>query len=301
MRIYVTRLTSLFLCGVLLVILLPGAALAVDGQTDAVRRTWASSYWGSEYRVVGNTPWMGDGASASDEGRMIETEPGVYVKTFEEVDPGDYEFHITKNGSWEGTYNAPPYRFTVSRPSNVTVTLTLENSGASVDVSLTDWNPRGDMNGDGKVSISDAARLYAHTQGNLLTDQDALVRGDLTGDGKANVADVSEVYAYVCGMSIQAIVDQAYALEMNTSMGYEVTLTGYVRRIQAPYDPQYDNITVELTVFDRRNKPIACYRMTGEGADKVSVGDIITVTGTLCNYMGKVEFEKGCHLDEIMY
>ncbi|MBQ2001365.1 MAG: hypothetical protein II241_06245, partial [Clostridia bacterium] len=50
------------------------------------------------------------------------------------------------------------------------------------------------------------------------------------------------------------------------------------------------------------DKPIECFRLKGEGANNLMVGDTITVTGELLKYdnkteTGKVEFNSGCTLD----
>ena len=37
-----------------------------------------------------------------------------------------------------------------------------------------------------------------------------------------------------------------------------------------------------------------CYRLKGEGADQLAEGDVITVTGTIKNYKGTIEFDAGC-------
>ena len=39
-----------------------------------------------------------------------------------------------------------------------------------------------------------------------------------------------------------------------------------------------------------------CYRLTGEGAQNLKVGDQITVEGVLKNYKGTIQFDKGCKL-----
>ena len=41
---------------------------------------------------------------------------------------------------------------------------------------------------------------------------------------------------------------------------------------------------------DRNDEPIRCYRMKGEGVREIRVKDIITVTGTLQNNEGIIEF-----------
>ena len=41
-------------------------------------------------------------------------------------------------------------------------------------------------------------------------------------------------------------------------------------------------------------QPIQCYRLEGEGADALAVGDVISVTGLIKNYEGTIEFDAGC-------
>jgi hypothetical protein len=42
-----------------------------------------------------------------------------------------------------------------------------------------------------------------------------------------------------------------------------------------------------------------CYRLSGEGAADLQVGDTITVTGILKNYKGTIEFDAGCVLENV--
>ena len=37
-----------------------------------------------------------------------------------------------------------------------------------------------------------------------------------------------------------------------------------------------------------------CYRLKGEGAENLAVGDVITVSGKLKNFQGTIEFDSGC-------
>lgn len=82
------------------------------------------------------------------------------------------------------------------------------------------------------------------------------------------------------------IVDDAYALAANASLPYTATLTGSIIRIDTPFSAADNNtITVTMTVPGRENYPIQCYKMSGPGADQLQVGDIITVVGTIKNYV----------------
>ncbi len=92
------------------------------------------------------------------------------------------------------------------------------------------------------------------------------------------------------------IVDMAYELARGESLPSAVTLTGIITSIDTPYDEGYGNITVTIAIPGRLNKPIMCYRMKGEGLDKLKTSDEITVSGTIINYNGTREFNAGCKL-----
>ena len=87
------------------------------------------------------------------------------------------------------------------------------------------------------------------------------------------------------------IVNAAFALKDGESLPYTATLTGEIKSIDTAYSADYKNITVTIQIGD---KQIQCFRMKGEGADKLTVGNTIEVTGTITNYQGKVQFGAGC-------
>ena len=91
----------------------------------------------------------------------------------------------------------------------------------------------------------------------------------------------------------------AYTLEDGLSIDSAKTLTGVISSIDTAYSEEYKNITVTIVVAGMENNAIQCYRLAGEGADTLAVGDTITVTGTLKNYKGTIEFDKGCTLDAV--
>ena len=96
------------------------------------------------------------------------------------------------------------------------------------------------------------------------------------------------------------IVDTAYELEVGAKLPYESTLTGKITKIDTVYSEQYKNITVTIAIKGREDKPIMCFRLKGEQAAGLAVGDTITVTGTLMNYNGTIEFDAGCKLGEVI-
>lgn len=152
------------------------------------------------YRVVGSASWMGNWDSASDTGLMEETSNGVYQKRFENVEPGIYEFKITKNGKWDDAIGHPDgsnFEFTVSQVSDVVVACIFDTGDALVSIDIYHVE-MGDVTGDEQVNLGDVARLYAHCRGTkTLTDATALAYADFNNDGNVNIGDVASIYTYV--------------------------------------------------------------------------------------------------------
>ncbi len=92
----------------------------------------------------------------------------------------------------------------------------------------------------------------------------------------------------------------AYTLEDGMSMDKAATLTGVIIKIPTAYSPDYKNITVDMVVAGMADHVIQCYRLSGEGAEGLAIGDTITVTGMIKNYKGTIEFDKGCTLDAVV-
>lgn len=97
------------------------------------------------------------------------------------------------------------------------------------------------------------------------------------------------------------ILDAAYGLgEGETLAGGPFTLTGVISSIDTEWSEQYKNITVTIVCDGDTARPIQCYRLQGEGAATLAVGDTITVTGELKNYSGTIEFDAKCNLDKVV-
>jgi len=97
-----------------------------------------------------------------------------------------------------------------------------------------------------------------------------------------------------------ALLDAAYTLEDGLSMNEPCTMSGVITKIDTPYSADYKNITVIMVVNGVEDKPIMCYRLQGEGCETLAVGDYITVTGTIKNYKGTIEFDAKCNLDNVV-
>ncbi len=113
---------------------------------------------------------------------------------------------------------------------------------------------------------------------------------------------VSNSWKYIMpkAMDVGQILKDAYALADGESLPYQVTLTGKITMIDEMYDAEYNNITVTMVVEGYEEYPITCYRLKGDGIDQLAVGNIITVTGTIKNYKGTIEFDAGCTLDAVV-
>lgn len=91
----------------------------------------------------------------------------------------------------------------------------------------------------------------------------------------------------------KALLKAAFALAESASMDYPAVLTGTVTEIPTAWSDEYSNITVNM---DIDGQTVQCYRLSGEGAKDLAVGDVITVAGVIKNYKGTVEFDAGCKL-----
>ena len=100
----------------------------------------------------------------------------------------------------------------------------------------------------------------------------------------------------VDGMTYAEIVAMAYALEDQQATEDPYRLFGTVTSIDTAWSDEYKNITVTIAVAGCEEQPIQCYRLAGEGAKDLKVGDAITVEGILKNYKGTYEFDAGCQL-----
>ena len=95
-------------------------------------------------------------------------------------------------------------------------------------------------------------------------------------------------------VSQAATLDAAYALEDGAAMSKPSVLKGVVKSIDTAWSDEYQNITVTIVCDGKEGQPIQCYRLTGEGAKDLAKGAEIAVFGTIKNYKGTIEFDKGC-------
>ena len=97
-------------------------------------------------------------------------------------------------------------------------------------------------------------------------------------------------------LNLAKTVEEAYTLEDGQAQNKPAVLAGVIKDIPTAWSDEYKNITVNMIVDGLEDKPIQCYRLSGEGAEALKEGDEIAVFGTLKNYKGTIEFDKGCVL-----
>ena len=86
----------------------------------------------------------------------------------------------------------------------------------------------------------------------------------------------------------------------DTFKGRENGLRKDLCQLLEDMQPKFLRFTGGCVIEGYDDKPIKCYRLAGDGADGLAVGDTITVTGIIANYQGTIEFEQGCVVKEIV-
>ena len=89
----------------------------------------------------------------------------------------------------------------------------------------------------------------------------------------------------------QDIVDALYKLESGQTLDGPYEITGVITSFKYAYDPGYNNVSVNIVVEGREDKPVLCYRLIG--GEELKVGDTITIFAGVTNYNGTYETVSG--------
>lgn len=110
---------------------------------------------------------------------------------------------ITPDGQikWSSSNNnilsiAEDGTMTANALGEAVITAEVEGYTATCTVKVVDYL-LGDVNGDGKVTLADYAKILAHVKKTSLLTGDALKAADVNGDGKVTLADYAKVLAHV--------------------------------------------------------------------------------------------------------
>ena len=169
-------------------------------------------------------------------------------------------------------------------------TFTLNPTGSTYTDVVIEWTVEGEC-----------AKLENGVLTISIPDNDAVVIVKATVKAGETAEELEFIISVVATeLSYKQIVDLAYALGTNEKLEGTYRLFGEVISIDTAYSEQYSNITVTIVVDGLTDKPIMCYRLAGDGAADIKVGDKITVEGSLKNYTKNdnvtIEFDAGCKL-----
>lgn len=213
-------------------------------------------------------------------------------------------------------YNGAFYLSPVSVDAISNLTLPERSDAEKLEMELGNVTVEGVVTENKTIKLPLKGTSYENVTFTWTSDNAAAVVNATTGDLVLTVPDapttVKLTLTAKCGSETKTkeftisltklakpadIVNAAYALEKGASLPGKYTLTGVIVSIDTVYSDQYKNVTVTILVEGMTDKLIQCYRLKGEGAEKIAVGDNITVTGVIKNYNGKIEFDSGCTLD----
>ena len=256
--------------------------------------------------------------------KMTDRKAGSVSKPTDPKQIVDAAFALEKNAvlpyfaTLTGTVKAITEPYT-EQYKNVTLTITVEGTTGYKD--LVCYRMKGDAAATvavgNTITVTGAIKNYVGTDKETGAEKPAVVEFDsgcvleslqkstsLYIQSEPVVSEIQQSNAAVQPRAAETnaakILTEAYALQEGQSLSYDATLTGKITTIDTPYSSSYKNISVIIEVPGHADKPMLCYRLKGDGADKLAVGDTITVTGKIKNYYGKIEFDAGCTLDKVV-
>lgn len=155
------------------------------------------------------------------------------------------------------------------------------------------------------VDVSeDLVKIIPNDNGTVTVDVNELCQQDTPYTLTASIATeegyrITHSWHYILPKvrDMVTVVERAYALDNGKRLPGQYTLTGTITSIEKVWSEDYQNISVTIQIEGCGSKTVRCYGLTGEGAKDLQRGDVITVTGVLKKYNGRVEFDTGCTLE----
>ena len=134
---------------------------------------------------------------STDDDKTFEMFESVEVDG-EVVDPENY---TVKAGSLILTFKPEFLKTLAGVKHTVKVIFTDGKAEATLTVNKAENSVLpGDVNGDGKLTITDVSKAAAQVKGIKPLDETEMKAADVNGDGKVNVTDVSKIAAHVKGI-----------------------------------------------------------------------------------------------------
>ncbi len=108
-----------------------------------------------------------------------------------------------------------------------------------------------------------------------------------------------KVEAQATAAHVNDLYNAGMELDAGKFLDGQFRCTAIVESIVTAYSTQYGNISVWLT--DGASNRIQAYRLSGDGAESIKAGDVITVLGKVKKYVKSddviIEFDQGCRLE----
>ena len=150
----------------------------------------------------------------------VDEKIGAYVNPDGEIHLGAYYFNPDAQGNRSGSITLKSVKVTFDRPSESTSTttttprVTTTTPKQTTVTTTTTYKPtttttkngsstgkKGDINGDGKVNITDLFTLAQHIATVKTITGDALKNADVNGDNKVNIVDLFKIAQVIVGLA----------------------------------------------------------------------------------------------------
>ena len=152
--------------------------------------------------VDDDKPTDTDPVTPADDDKPTDTDPVTPVDDDKPADtdtPADDETTEDEDKSAEKSADDETTKGE-DKPDDSETSADEDNTTDDETTSESDKFRKGDVNGDGKVDVTDVVRIAAYVKSVKGLDDDELVRADINGDGKIDVSDISKLAAYLKGI-----------------------------------------------------------------------------------------------------
>ena len=276
-----------------------------------------------DYQLVGSVPGDGDvvyeveWSTDSDTIQIIREESGLVTIDVDENNPKEVNYVLTATVK-DAEGNTASVSFNRFVPAAINLDIMTEEEIVEVAYTLEDQaklpaptalhgvivaipTPYSEQYGNITVNIQvgekiiQCYRLKGEGAAELKEGDEIAVAGTIKNykgtiefDAGCVLIPVEEVQSARVALYAWGTVEEGAAMTRTS------TMTGVIVAIPSAYSEQYGNITVNIVAAGLNDYVVQCYRLKGEGAADLKEGDVITVTGTIKNYKGTIEFDAGC-------
>ncbi len=110
-------------------------------------------------------------------------------------------FKLLRESTGEIAVTIPELRTNSTGGDDTDAALTVVNGAVAIDPFDPTPAVKGDVNGDGEVTLPDAVRLFYYVNSLLELTAKQTANADVTGDGSVNLTDAARVFYYVSGVT----------------------------------------------------------------------------------------------------